>query len=70
MNTPDVFILQKLQAHELTDTNSRIYCDGQFFPISIIHGVAAGQYDQPIYRLSEVQPANGINTLNNPGATA
>lgn len=55
--TPDVFILQKMQAKETTDTNSRIFCDGHFFPVSL-HGVAAGDYEQPVYRLTEFNPAN------------
>jgi hypothetical protein len=59
--TPDVFILQKMQATETTDTNSRIFCDGHFFPVSI-HGVAASDYGQPIYRLTPVDSANGIST--------
>ena len=56
--TPDVFILQKLQMHETTDQHSRIFCDGHFFPVAL-QGVPAGDYEQPIYRLTEVEPANG-----------
>lgn len=59
--TPDVFILQKMGVNELTDGSSRIFCDGHFFPVSI-HGVAASDYGQPIYRLTPVDSANGIST--------
>ena len=53
--TPEVFTLQKMQAHEITDAHSRIYCDGHFFPLSIA-GVPASDYDEPIYRLTAVEP--------------
>jgi hypothetical protein len=57
--TPELFTLHKLQPHEITDSSSRIYCDGHFFPISI-PGVNASDYGQAVYRLTEIEPANGI----------
>lgn len=67
MNTPELFTLQKMQAHEITDTNSRLFCDGHFFPLSVM-GVPASDYEGDVYRLTEIIPANGIK--NNTGATA
>lgn len=56
--TPETFALNKLQPHEITDAHSRIYCEGHFFPVSI-SGVAASEYGQPIYRLTEVKKEEG-----------
>lgn len=71
--TPELFTLQKMQPHEITDTQSRLYSDGHFFPLSIM-GVPASDYGTPIYRLTEIVPANGINNApsqaNNEGAAA
>jgi hypothetical protein len=53
---PIAFTLRKLEPHEITDTSSRIYCDGHFFPTSI-SGIPANDYGQPIYRLTEVETA-------------
>ena len=60
--TPELFILHKLQPHEITDSSSRIYCDGHFFPTSI-SGVPASDYGQSVYRLTEVEPVNGIHGI-------
>lgn len=68
-SSPDVFILQKLQEKETTDQNSRIFCDGHFFPVSL-QGVPAGDYEQPVYRLTEYTPANGTAEERKHGATA
>lgn len=62
--TPDVFILQKLGNGETTDQHSRIFCDGHFFPVAL-HGVPAGDYAQPIYRLTEHTTASHKTELQN-----
>lgn len=64
IGTPDVFTLKRLSPNKLTSNLSRIYSDGHFFPVSIT-GVAAQEYDQPIYNLVEVKP-DAANKLSNP----
>lgn len=56
--TPELYQLRKMKPDEITNSESRIYCDGHFFPVSI-SGVAASDYGQPIYQLTEVDKDTG-----------